>query len=142
MISSMAPNLPPVTLTDDAMKLCATILAVAADPKGTKGRLDELSKATTALRDAIAQHQTAKKQADDAAAALADVEQRAHNLASREDDLIASQTRLNVSAGAIADRDEAVKLKEQASDRRAGEIDARARALEDKLAAYRAALSA
>ena len=65
------PTLPPVTLTDEAMKLCATILAVAADPAGTKSRLDELNTATTTLRAEIDGHAAAKKSADDAAAARA-----------------------------------------------------------------------
>jgi uncharacterized protein (DUF3084 family) len=141
MITMNAPSLPPAPLTDDALKLAAALLQIAADRKGTKGRLDELNKATTALRAAIAEHDAAQKQAEDAAGALADVEQRARDLASREDALIASQTRLNVSAGALASRDEAVKAKEVASDKREMELAARSKALEDKLAAYRAALA-
>jgi hypothetical protein len=138
---SMAPNLPPVTLTDEAMKLAAALLQIAADPTGTKNRLDELSTATAALRTEIDGHAAAKKSADDAAAALADVEQRARDLASREDALIASQTRLNVASGAIADRDEAVKLKEAAYDKRAADLDAKEKALADKLEKYRQALA-
>ena len=67
---SMAPNLPPVTLTDEAMKLAAALLQIAADPTGTKSRLDELSTATAALRTEIDGHAAAKKSADDAAAHL------------------------------------------------------------------------
>jgi hypothetical protein len=71
---SMAPNLPPVTLTDEAMKLAATLLQIAADPSGTQARLAELSAQMAAIRSAIDEHAAAKTQAETAAAALADVE--------------------------------------------------------------------
>jgi uncharacterized protein (DUF3084 family) len=138
---SMAPNLPPATLTDEAMKLCASLLAMAADPRGTKARLDELTAATAAYRSVIDEHAAAKVAADAAAAGLADLQQREQNLADRENALIAAQTRLNVSSAAIADRDQAVKEKEAASDKRKQEIAARAKALDDRLAAYRQALA-
>ena len=138
---TMAPNLPPVTLTDEAMKLCATILAVASDPAGTKSRLDELNAATTTLRAAIDEHAAAKTEVETATAGLADLQQREQNLADRENGLIAAQTKLNVSSAAIEARDQTVKDREAASDRRAAEIDARAKALDDRLAAYRQALA-
>ena len=56
MIGMNSPTLPPVTLTDDSMRLCAMLLAVASDPAGTKARLDELSAATATLRTAIDEH--------------------------------------------------------------------------------------
>jgi len=61
---SMAPVLPPpVTLTDEAMKLAAALLQIASDAAGTKARMDELSAATAALRAAIDEHAAAKTQA-------------------------------------------------------------------------------
>jgi chromosome segregation ATPase len=138
---SMAPNLPPATLTDEAMKLCASLLAMAADPGGTKARLDELNAATAAYRSVIDEHAAAKVAADAAAAGLADLQQREQNLADREAALTASQTQLQVASAAIADRDAAVKDREAASDKRTAEIDAKAKALDDRLAAYRQALA-
>lgn len=141
MISMNAPNLPPTALADDALKLCAAILAVASDPSATAARLAELNEATAAYRSVIDEHASAKVAADAAAAGLADLQQREQNLADRENALIAQQTRLNVSAGAISDRDEQLKLREAVSDKRAAEIEARAKALDDRLAAYRQALA-
>jgi hypothetical protein len=71
MIAINSPSLPPATLTDEAMKLCATILAIAADPRGTKARLDELNAATAAYRSVIDEHAAAKVAAEAAAAGLA-----------------------------------------------------------------------
>ena len=65
---TMAPNLPPVTLTDEAMKLAATLLQIAADPSGTQARLAELSAATAALRAAIDEHAGVVAQANEIAA--------------------------------------------------------------------------
>jgi hypothetical protein len=39
---NLTPPLPPVTLTDDAMKLAASLLQIASDPSAVKTRLDEL----------------------------------------------------------------------------------------------------
>ena len=75
---SLAPNLPPVTLTDEAMKLAATLLQVASDPGGTQARLAELAAATAALRAAIDGHAGVVAQANEIAAkenALAAAEQ-------------------------------------------------------------------
>ena len=138
---TLAPTLPPAPLSDDALKLCASLLQICADPVASKSRLDELSAATAALRTAIDEHAAAKKSADDAAAALAGVQAQAATVAEREAALVSAHTRLDVASGAIAERDAAVKAKEEASDKRAAEIDARAKALEDKLAAYRQALA-
>ena len=109
---NLTPSLPPVTLTDDALRLAAALLQLCADPAGTKAWLDELNTATTTLRSAIDAHAQMKTQAETATAALADVERRAKELAAREDALIASQTRLNVASGALARRDEALRSKE------------------------------
>src|SRR5262245_36424548 len=94
--------LPPATLTDDALKLCAALLQIAADPKAAKARLDQLAAQMPELRDAAAEHDDAKTQAEAAATALAGLEQREQSLADRENALIAQQTRLKVASGAIA----------------------------------------
>ena len=132
---------PPVPLSDEAMKLAAVLLAVAADPAGTKSRLDELNAATTTLRAEIDAHAQMKAQAETATAALADTQQRAQELAAREDALIRDSARLQAASAAIQDRDQTVKDRESASDRRVAEIEARAKALDDRLAAYRQALA-
>ena len=78
MMTNLTPPLPPVTLTDEAMKLAAALLQIAADPTGTKSRLDELTTATAALRAAIDEHAGVVAQANEIAAkenALAAAEQ-------------------------------------------------------------------
>jgi uncharacterized protein (DUF3084 family) len=73
--------------------------------------------------------------------ALSDVEQRARDLATREDALIASQTRLNVASGALASRDEALKSKEAAYARREDDLAKRVAELDRRVESYRAALA-
>ena len=80
---------PPVTLTDEAMKLAAALLQIAADPQAAKSAAGRTGWTDPAnLRAAITQHAAAKKQAEAATTALADVERRARDLASREESLI------------------------------------------------------
>jgi uncharacterized protein (DUF3084 family) len=138
---TLAPNLPLVTLTDEAMKLCASLLAMAADPSGTKARLDELSAATAAYRSVIDEHAAAKVAADAAAAGLADLQQREQNLADRENSLTQGQTQLQVASAAIADRDAQLQLREAAFDKRQVELATKEQALADKVEKYRAALA-
>ena len=137
---TFSPPLPAVP-TDNALTYAMTLLAVAADPAGTKARLDELACQITAVHAAVAEHDVAAKTAQDAAAALADLQQREQDLAAREDALIKSQTKLNVSAGAIADRDEQVKLREAACDRRLDAVAAREAAFESKVTSFKQALA-
>ena len=101
-----ALNPPPVALTDEAMKLCATILAVASDPAGTKSRLDELNAATTTLRAEIDGHAAAKKSADDASHAGA---AREDSLNAREQALDRRENGIEARAKALDDRLEAYR---------------------------------
>ena len=138
---NLTPSLPPVTLTDDALRLAAALLQLCADPAGTKAWLDELNTATTTLRSAIDAHAQMKTQAETATAALADVERRAKELAAREDALIASQTRLNVASGALARRDEALRSKEAAHAQREADLAKRIAELDRRVESYRAAFA-
>ena len=140
MLSMMTPPLPPTALADDALKLAATILAIAADPSGTQARLTELTTATQGLRDAIAQNEAAAAKASEVEAAQAAVAARERDVATREAALTASQTALAVASAAVADRDQAVKDREAASDKREAEIAAKQTALEQRIAGYRQAL--
>jgi hypothetical protein len=118
-----------------------TLLQLCADPNAASARLTELATQMQELRDAIAQHDAAKVATDAAAAGLADLQQREQNLAAREDGLLKATTQLSVANHANASREDGLNAREQALDRRQAEIDARAKALEDKLAAYRQALA-
>lgn len=141
MITMNAPNLPPRLPSSDAIEAAHALIALITDPAAAKANLDAILAAKASLDEATAANTAAAKEAQDAAAALAGVQAQAADLAAREAALASERTRLDVASGAIADRDEAVKLKEQASDRRAAEIEARAKALDDRLEAYRKALA-
>jgi septal ring factor EnvC (AmiA/AmiB activator) len=95
---SMNVNPPPVALSDEALKLCTTILALAADPKGTKTRLTELNNATQELRDAIAQHDAAAAKVAEVEARETAVAAREADLQSREDSLLRTNTQLSVAS--------------------------------------------
>jgi hypothetical protein len=138
---SLAPNLPPVTLTDEAMKLCAALLQIASDPTGTKSRLDELTAATATLRAAIDEHAGVVTQAAEVAAAQETVAARETAVAEREGALVSERTRLDVASGALASRDAAVTAKEAAADRRQSDLDSREQALVARIEQYRAALA-
>ena len=140
-IGMNTPSLPPVTLTDDSMRLASTLLQLCADPNAAAARLTELNTGTQGLRDAIAEHDAAKVATEAAAAGLADLQERERNLAAREDGLLKATTQLSVANHANASREDSLNAREQTLDRRQAEIDARAKALEDKLAAYRQALA-
>jgi hypothetical protein len=141
MIGMNSPSLPPVTLTDEAMKLAAVLLAVAADPAGTRSRLDELAGRITAVHAAVAEHDVAAKTAQDAAASLADLQERERNLASREDSLLKATTQLSVANHANANREDALNAREQALDRLQEALDSREKAMAAKAEQWRAALA-
>jgi uncharacterized protein (DUF3084 family) len=141
MISTLATSLPPVELTDSAMRLASVLLQIAADPAGTQTRLSELAAATQTLRDSIAANEAATATANATAAGLAGLQAQAQDLANREDSLLKANTQLQVAANALASRDATVTDREAASDRRAADLDKREADIAQKLANYRAALA-
>jgi hypothetical protein len=138
---SMAPTLPPVTLTDEAMKLCAALLAIAADPAGTKSRLDELTAATAVLRSAIDEHAGVIAQANEIAAkenALAAAEQ---DVAARSQAVANAATAVDVSAAANVARSKGLDDREAELAKREQEHAAKVKANEDRIASVRASLA-
>jgi hypothetical protein len=84
MVSSLAPNLPPVKLSDSALKLASTLLQIAVDPNATSARLAELAAQTQVLRDAIASNETTAAGASDVEAQQAAVTAKEQDVTSRE----------------------------------------------------------
>ena len=84
---NLPPPLPAVP-TDNALTYAMTLLAVAADPAGTKARMDELVGQITAIHAAVAEHDAAAAKAAEVAAAQEAVTAKATEVASREDALI------------------------------------------------------
>jgi hypothetical protein len=138
---SMAPTLPPVTLTDEAMKLCAALLAIAADPAGTKSRLDELTAATAAYRSAIEEHAAVSATAAQVTAQQETVTARERAVADREQGLAKAQTAVDVAGSGNVARAQALNNRTFELDQREAELAAREKNLADRLAAYRQALA-
>ena len=73
--------------------------------------------------------------------ALADVEQRAKDLAAREDALIRDLARLQAASAAIQDRDQTVKDREAEVAKLEQQFAAKLKAHEDRIAQVRASLA-
>ena len=142
MIGMNAPSLPPVELSDSAMRLASTLLQIAVDPNATSARLTELNTATQGLRDAITQHDAAKTQAETAAAGLADLQQREQNLAEAQAALATRETQLSVANHANAARAASLDDREAELAKHIAEHEAKLKANEDRIAQVRASLSA
>ena len=138
---SMAPNLPPVTLTDEAMKLAAALLQIAADPAGTKSRLDELSAATATLRTAIDEHAGVVAQAAEVAAKEDALATREQNAIVREQAVANAQTALDVASSANVARSKSLDDREAELTRQIAEHEAKVKANEDRIASVRASLT-
>ena len=141
LMITLAPTLPSPVLTDEAMKLCASLLAIAADPAGTKSRLDELAAQTQALRDAIAQNETTIAKAAEVEAQQAAVAAREAAVADRERAVANAQTAVDVAGSANASRAQALNDREAELAKREQEHQARVKANEEKIAAVRASLA-
>ena len=141
MMNSPGSSLPPPLPSDAALTYALTFLGVAADPNGTRERMDQLVAQLEAVHTAVAEHEVAAQKAAEVAARETAVATREQDVSAREEGLLKANTQLQVASNALVSRDEAVKLRESASDRRAAEIEARAKALDDRLEAYRKALA-
>jgi hypothetical protein len=139
---TMAPTLPPVTLTDEAMKLCAALLQIAADPGGTQVRLAELSAATATLRTAIDEHAGVVAQANEVAARETAVAAKEQDAIAREQAVANAATAVDVSAAANVARSKSLDDREAELAKREQEHAAKVKANEDRIAQVRASLSA
>jgi hypothetical protein len=132
MIGMMnAPSLPPTALADDAPKLCATILAITADPSGTQARLAELSAATATLRSAIDEHAGVVAQAAQVTAREAEAATREQNVLAREQAVANAATAVDVSAAANVARSKSLDDREAQLAARIAEHEAKVKANEE-----------
>ncbi len=137
---TMAPNLPPAQLSDEAMKLCAALLQIAVDPVAVTNRLNELNTATAALRAAIDEHAGVVAQANEIAAkenALAAAEQ---DVTARSQAVANAATAVDVSAAANVARSKSLDDREAEIAKREADITARQASLEARIQGYRQAL--
>ena len=112
MIGMNSPNLPPVTLTDEAMKLAAALLQIASDPGGTRERLDQLTAATATLRSAIDEHAGVVAQAAEVAARETAVATKEQDAVAREQAVANAATAVDVSAAANVARSKSLDDRE------------------------------
>ena len=142
MIGMMnAPSLPPATLSDEAMKLCAVVLAVASDPAGTAQRLQQLNEATATLRAAIDEHAGVVAQANEVAARETAVATRERDVIAREQAVANAATAVDVSAAANVARSKSLDDREAELVKRIAEHEAKVAANEQRLAQVRASLA-
>jgi septal ring factor EnvC (AmiA/AmiB activator) len=137
----MAPNLPPVELTDTAMRLASTLLQIAVDPNATSARLAELAAQTQALRDAIAQHEAAAAKAAEVEARETAAATRELNVLAREQAVANAATAVDVSAAANVARSKGLDDREVELAKREQEHAAKVKANEDRIASVRASLA-
>jgi hypothetical protein len=93
---TLSPSLPAVP-TDNALTYALTLLAVAADPNGTRERLDQLVGQITAIHAAVAEYDAAAAKAAEVAAAQEAVTTKAAEVASRGESLLKANTQLSVA---------------------------------------------
>ena len=141
MMMNLTPALPPVTLTDEAMKLAAALLQIASDPAGTKSRLDELTAATTAVRSAIVEQAGVVAQAAQVTAREAEAATREQNVLAREQAVANAATAVDVSASANVARSKSLDDREAELTKREQEFAAKVKAHEDRIASVRASLA-
>jgi uncharacterized protein (DUF3084 family) len=141
MINALNPPTPPAMPTNEALASAFTLLAVAADPAGTRARLDELTEQVRVVHSAVAEYDAARKAAEDAQAALADLHARELALADKQVVLEQATTQASVASSALAAREQKLAAAEAAMAKRESEIAGREDGLAAKLAVYRKALA-
>jgi chromosome segregation ATPase len=134
-------NQPTPMPTDTTIAAALTLLQVAADPAGTKARLNELMDQMKEVHAAVAEHDAAAKKADESRAALAAVVEREKAVADRQEQLDAARLQNDNAASALAAREAKITAAEAAMAKARDEIAAREKALAVRLASYRQALA-
>ena len=138
---SLAPTLPPIE-HDNALRLALIYLNAAADPAAAKERLGQLAqhrRRNCAMRSRSTRPRRNNRRM--LGRRWLDLEQRATELAYRDDGLIKTQTQLHVASSALASRDEALKSHEAAHALREDDLAKRVAELDRRVESYRAALA-
>jgi hypothetical protein len=138
---SMAPSLPPSVPRDEAILGALSLLSALGNAQNTAATLTQMVEHKQAIDAATAENNAAAAAAAAAQAELANLQERERLVTEREAAVGAAQTQLQVASAANVARDQALKDREAESDKREAEITARAKALHDRLEAYRKALA-
>src|SRR5262245_22138802 len=132
---------PPASPTSEAITAALTLLAVASDPAATRARLDELVAQIGAVHAAIAEHDVARKAAEDAQEGLADLRALEQKLNEDRSALDQAQTQTAVASSALAAREQNLTAREAELAKREADTVAKEKALADRVASYRQALA-
>jgi hypothetical protein len=142
MFATLGSTGATLAALDEAVK----ILAVVSDPDQARKALDEIKAALGELQSkqtAIVAAETANtKQLAALVESQGKQNARSQALDEREVTLGRRQTETDVAAAALQEREASVKSRELAADERETMLAAREKALEGRIANYRAALSA
>jgi hypothetical protein len=132
---------PPAMPTAEALTTAMTLLQVAADPAGTRARLDELTEQVKVVHSAIAEHDAARLAAEQAQKAAADLVTAQAKLA--DDQAAVAEARLQVdnAAAALRTRETELAQREAATAKLASDLAVREKLLADRVASYRQALA-
>jgi uncharacterized protein (DUF3084 family) len=141
MIGVNTPTLPPSVPTDQALMGALSLLASLGNAQTTAATLTQMAEHKQPIDDAIVANNAAAATATEKQAALSNLEARDADITAREAAVSAARTAVDVAAAAVKDRERGLTTRSAELDQREAEIAARAKALDDRLAAYRQALA-
>jgi hypothetical protein len=133
---------PPPNPSADAIQSAYTLLAIAADPKGARSRLDELVGAHENIKAAHAALELERKRLIDENARADDLREKENLLAEKEASLQQAGRAHSIAASALQERERRCASLEEAVAKRAADLAAAEQKLADKAAAFREAISA
>jgi hypothetical protein len=131
----------PVLPTNEALASAFTLLAVAADPAGTRARLDELTEQVKVVHSAIAEHDAARLAAEQAQKAAADLVAAQAKLADDQAAVAEARLQNDNAAAALRTRETELAQREAATAKLASDLAVREKLLADRVASYRQALA-
>jgi hypothetical protein len=139
---TLNPPTPPALPSNEALATAMTLLAVAADPAGTRARLDELTEQVKVVHSAIAEHDAAKKSASAEVAKLAHLVDEKKKIAADQAAVAEAHTQLAVATSAVSGREQAAGEWEAKLTKREAELAGREQSLAARVQSYRRGLEA
>jgi hypothetical protein len=140
MLSFNSVN-PPALPSNEALSTAMTLLQVAADPAGTRARLDELTEQVKVVHSAIAEHDATRQAAEQAQKAVADLVAAQAKLAADQAAVAEARLQNDNAAAALRTRETDLAQREAAVAKLAGDLATREKMLTDQRNSMRAALA-
>jgi hypothetical protein len=141
MTTMITFNNPPPLPTAEALTGAMTLLQVAADPAGTRARLDELTEQVKVVHSAIAEHDAARLAAEAAQKAAADLVAAQAKLADDQAAVAAARLQNDNAAAALSARERSLAQREGEVSKREDAIAIEKKLLADQRSQMRAALA-